>query len=178
MKNWLVSYQYHFANNMIPRCSKKNLRCENNVSFINTFLKIVLLIVSWYLYKLIVLNYKFRIITVTHIPLRITSSLSFWHEIAIISQTKIPIVFSKHPGTSHYNSENSSSYVQMLHNNHLQVTELQFYINNITSCIGKVNIISTRIQYKHWNTIINCDNIHTSQLSINYNYIHQDSVLP
>ena len=37
----------------------------------------------------------------------------------------------------------------------LQLTELQFYINNIARCLGIVDILSARRQYHKFNTFTN-----------------------
>ena len=50
-------------------------------------------------------------------------------------------------------SGNSSGYEQTLSKNNLQIIELQFYINNIASCIGIVVILSARIQDNQFITL-------------------------
>ena len=45
----------------------------------------------------------------------------------------------------------------------MQLTELQFYINNLERCLGIVNLLSTRIQDHQCYTIIKCVALFTSQ---------------
>ena len=53
-------------------------------------------------------------------------------------------------------SDNSNGYEKILLENNLQLTELQFYINNIARCLGIVVILSARIQDRQFNTLIKC----------------------
>ena len=71
----------------------------------------------------------------------------------------------------------SSGYEQTLSENNMKLTELQFYIKNITSCIGIVNLISEIIKDHQWKTLIKCYTIFTSQLYTNHNNIQQASDL-
>ena len=59
----------------------------------------------------------------------------------------------------------------------MHLTELQFYINNIESFLGIIYLIPARRQDHQCYTLINCNNLFTSQLSKSYNYIHRYSVL-
>ena len=49
-------------------------------------------------------------------------------------------------------SVNSSGYEQTICDNNLQLTELQFYINNVARCLGIVDLLYSRIQYHQFNT--------------------------
>ena len=63
----------------------------------------------------------------------------------------------------------------MLREKNLQLTELQFCINNIATCLGIVDLLSARRQDHQWNTLIQCETLFTSQLSTNHNNFQQDS---
>ena len=142
----------------------------------NSF-NIFLPIFSCYLFRLLILSYKFKSITLPHMDFRINSQLSFWHTIQNILYPRLFIVFPNYHWTWQSSLYNSSGNEKRLRDNNLQLTKLQFYINNITRCIDIVNLISARIQYHQWYTLIKCDTIFTIQLSTNYNYIHQYYIL-
>ena len=55
----------------------------------------------------------------------------------------------------------------MLHENNMHLTELQFYINNIVTFLGIVDLLYKMRQDYQWNNIIQCKNIFTSKLSTN-----------
>ena len=59
----------------------------------------------------------------------------------------------------------------------LQLTELQFYINNIARFLGIVVLLSERIQCHQLNTLIKCSTFFTGRLSTNHNNIQQTSDL-
>ena len=58
----------------------------------------------------------------------------------------------------------------------MQQLDLQFYTNNITRCIGIVNLLSARIQDHQCYTLIKFVTLFTSQLSTNYNFIKREYV--
>ena len=55
----------------------------------------------------------------------------------------------------------------------MQLKQLQCYIRNIARCIGILDLLSVRRQDNQWNTLILCETICTSQLSINYKNFQQ-----
>ena len=65
----------------------------------------------------------------------------------------------------------------MLRDKNLQLTELQFYINNITRCLGIVVLLSESRQDHQWYNLIKIATLFTSQLSKNHNNIQQASNL-
>ena len=51
-----------------------------------------------------------------------------------------------------WNKPVSSGYEKTLRKKNMQLTELQFYINNIARCLDIVDLLSTRRQYHQFNT--------------------------
>ena len=92
-----------------------------------------------------------------------------------IPYTRPPPVCSKYPVPSQSTQlslpVNSIGYDKILCENNLQLTELQFYINNIIMCQGIVALLSESKQDHQLNTLIKCSTPFTSLLSSNHNNI-------
>ena len=58
-----------------------------------------------------------------------------------------------------------------------KLMDLKFYINNIARCLGIVDLLSTRRQDHQCYDFIKHGTLFTSQLSIDCNYIHRNSIL-
>ena len=114
-----------------------------------------------------IINFELQILNYHcyQIAFRITSSLSFWHEIETLPCTILSLVCPKYPRPCQYISDKSSGYEQMPHNNSSQLTELQLYINNIAMFLVILILIYPRIKYDHCYTLIKWVTLFTSKIS-------------
>ena len=135
--------------------------------------------VSRYFLPLLVSNCKFEISTLLPLcPKWLQDNIMIL--ISTFNSNTLPcpiltLVCPKYPGPSQSNSDHSSGYEQILCEKNMQLTELKLYINNIARCLCIVDILSARIQYHQWYTLIKFATLFTSWLSTNHNNIQQAS---